>query len=139
GFAGSGPGRRAGRQGCDLGSRWWKAADDGRAGCSVSVRPLRYSLAGRDLARSLGGMLLGRRPGSRVIERLERQPRPASGPEPSGGGAGGRKRTLRGEVLQSVTVLGALLLVVAGCSRDSGGGEAQEEQKTVKVGVIAPL
>jgi branched-chain amino acid transport system substrate-binding protein len=47
--------------------------------------------------------------------------------------------TLKGRVLQSVTVLGALLLVVAGCSRDSGGGSAQEEKKTVKVGVIAPL
>jgi branched-chain amino acid transport system substrate-binding protein len=33
-----------------------------------------------------------------------------------------------------------LLLVVAGCSRDSGdGGDAQEEKKTVKIGVIAPL
>ena len=47
--------------------------------------------------------------------------------------------TLKGRVLQSVTVLGALLLVVAGCSRDSGGGSAQEEKKTVKIGVIAPL
>jgi branched-chain amino acid transport system substrate-binding protein len=48
--------------------------------------------------------------------------------------------TLKGRVLQSVTVLGALLLVVAGCSRDSGGGDAaQEEKKTVKIGVIAPL
>jgi len=36
-------------------------------------------------------------------------------------------------------VLGALLLVVAGCSRDSGGGDAAEEKKTVKIGVIAPL
>ena len=47
--------------------------------------------------------------------------------------------TLKGRVLQSVTVLGALLLVVAGCSRDSGGGDAAEETKTVKIGVIAPL
>ena len=47
--------------------------------------------------------------------------------------------TLKGRVLQTVTVLGALLLVVAGCSRDSGGGSAQEEKKTVKIGVIAPL
>ena len=47
--------------------------------------------------------------------------------------------TLKGRVLQSVTVLGALLLVVAGCSRDSGGGDAAEEKKTVKIGVIAPL
>jgi branched-chain amino acid transport system substrate-binding protein len=47
--------------------------------------------------------------------------------------------TLKGRVLQSVTVLGALLLVVAGCSRDSGGGDAAEEQKTVKIGVVAPL
>lgn len=48
--------------------------------------------------------------------------------------------TLKGRVLQSVTVLGAMLLIVAGCSRDSGGGgEAQEEKKTVKIGVIAPL
>jgi branched-chain amino acid transport system substrate-binding protein len=46
--------------------------------------------------------------------------------------------TLKGKVLRSVTVLGALLLVVSGCSRDTGG-EAQEEKKTVKVGVIAPL
>ena len=35
-------------------------------------------------------------------------------------------------------MLGALLLVVAGCSRDSGGGDAAEK-KTVKIGVIAPL
>jgi branched-chain amino acid transport system substrate-binding protein len=47
--------------------------------------------------------------------------------------------TLKGRVLQSVTVLGALLLVVAGCSRDSGGGDEQASKKTVKVGVIAPL
>jgi branched-chain amino acid transport system substrate-binding protein len=47
--------------------------------------------------------------------------------------------TLKGRVLQSVTVLGALLLVVAGCSRDTGGGDSQEEKKTVKIGVIAPL
>jgi branched-chain amino acid transport system substrate-binding protein len=47
--------------------------------------------------------------------------------------------TLKGRVLQSVTVLGALLLIVAGCSRESGGGSSQEEKKTVKVGVIAPL
>jgi branched-chain amino acid transport system substrate-binding protein len=47
--------------------------------------------------------------------------------------------TLKGRVLQSVTVLGALLLVVAGCSRDSGGGDAAEETKTVKIGVVAPL
>jgi len=47
--------------------------------------------------------------------------------------------TLKGRVLQSVTVLGALLLVVAGCSRESGGGGSQEEKKTVKIGVIAPL
>ena len=47
--------------------------------------------------------------------------------------------TLKGRVLQSVTVLGALLLVVAGCSRDSGGGDAQQEKKTVKIGVVAPL
>jgi branched-chain amino acid transport system substrate-binding protein len=47
--------------------------------------------------------------------------------------------TLKGRVLQSVTVLGALLLVVAGCSRDTGGGDAAEEQKTVKIGVVAPL
>jgi branched-chain amino acid transport system substrate-binding protein len=46
--------------------------------------------------------------------------------------------TLKGKVLRSVTVLGALLLVVSGCSRDTGG-EAQEEKKTVKIGVIAPL
>ena len=47
--------------------------------------------------------------------------------------------TLKGRVLQSVTVLGALLLVVAGCSRDTGGGDAAEEKKTAKIGVIAPL
>jgi branched-chain amino acid transport system substrate-binding protein len=47
--------------------------------------------------------------------------------------------TLKGRVLQSVTVLGVLLLVLAGCSRDTGGGDAQEEKKTVKIGVIAPL
>ena len=47
--------------------------------------------------------------------------------------------TLKGRVLQSVTVLGALLLVVAGCSRDSGGVATPEEKKTVKIGVIAPL
>ena len=47
--------------------------------------------------------------------------------------------TLKGRVLQSVTVLGALLLIVAGCSRDSGGGDSQDEKKTVKIGVIAPL
>jgi branched-chain amino acid transport system substrate-binding protein len=47
--------------------------------------------------------------------------------------------TLKGKVLQSVTVLGVLLLVLAGCSRDTGGGDAQEEKKTVKLGVIAPL
>jgi branched-chain amino acid transport system substrate-binding protein len=47
--------------------------------------------------------------------------------------------TLKGRVLRTVTVLGALLLVVAGCSRDEGGGDAGEEKKTVKVGVIAPL
>ncbi|HJU02277.1 MAG TPA: branched-chain amino acid ABC transporter substrate-binding protein [Actinomycetes bacterium] len=46
---------------------------------------------------------------------------------------------MKGRVLQSVTVLGALLLIVAGCSRDSGGGDSQEEKKTVKIGVIAPL
>ena len=46
---------------------------------------------------------------------------------------------LKGKVLRSVTVLGALLLVVAGCSRDSGGDDAAEEKKTVKLGVIAPL
>jgi hypothetical protein len=45
---------------------------------------------------------------------------------------------LKGKVLRSVTVLGALLLVVAGCSRDTGG-DAAEEKKTVKLGVIAPL
>ncbi|HWD45936.1 MAG TPA: branched-chain amino acid ABC transporter substrate-binding protein [Actinomycetota bacterium] len=47
--------------------------------------------------------------------------------------------TLKGRVLQSVTVLGVLLLVLAGCSRDTGGGDAQEEKKTVKIGVVAPL
>jgi branched-chain amino acid transport system substrate-binding protein len=47
--------------------------------------------------------------------------------------------TLKGRVLQSVTVLGVLLLVLAGCSREEGGGEAQEETKTVKIGVVAPL
>jgi branched-chain amino acid transport system substrate-binding protein len=47
--------------------------------------------------------------------------------------------TLKGRVLQSVTVLGVLLLVLAGCSRDTGGGDAAEEKKTVKLGVIAPL
>jgi branched-chain amino acid transport system substrate-binding protein len=47
--------------------------------------------------------------------------------------------TLKGRVLQSVTVLGALLLVISGCSRDTGGGDAAEETKTVKIGVIAPL
>ncbi len=48
--------------------------------------------------------------------------------------------TLKGRVLQSVTVLGVLLLVLAGCSREEGGGgDAQAEKKTVKVGVIAPL
>jgi branched-chain amino acid transport system substrate-binding protein len=47
--------------------------------------------------------------------------------------------TLKGRVLRSVTVLGALLLVVAGCSRDTGGGDTAEEKKTVKIGVIAPL
>ncbi|HYN16849.1 MAG TPA: branched-chain amino acid ABC transporter substrate-binding protein, partial [Actinomycetes bacterium] len=46
---------------------------------------------------------------------------------------------MKGRVLQSVTVLGALLLVVAGCSRDSGGDDAAAEKKTVKIGVIAPL
>jgi branched-chain amino acid transport system substrate-binding protein len=47
--------------------------------------------------------------------------------------------TLKGKVLRSVTVLGALLLVVSGCSRDTGGGDADEAKKTVKIGVIAPL
>jgi branched-chain amino acid transport system substrate-binding protein len=47
--------------------------------------------------------------------------------------------TLKGRVLRSVTVLGALLLVVAGCSRDTGGGDTAEEKKTVKIGVVAPL
>jgi branched-chain amino acid transport system substrate-binding protein len=47
--------------------------------------------------------------------------------------------TLKGKVLRSVTVLGALLLIVAGCSRDTGGGGAAEEKKVVKLGVIAPL
>ena len=47
--------------------------------------------------------------------------------------------TLKGRVLRSVTVLGALLLIVAGCSRDTGGGDAAEEKKVVKLGVIAPL
>jgi branched-chain amino acid transport system substrate-binding protein len=46
---------------------------------------------------------------------------------------------LKGKVLRSVTVLGALLLVVSGCSRDSGGGDDAAEKKTVKLGVIAPL
>jgi len=46
---------------------------------------------------------------------------------------------LKGKVLRTVTVLGALLLVVAGCSRDSGGDDAAAEKKTVKLGVIAPL
>ena len=46
--------------------------------------------------------------------------------------------TLKGKVLRSVTVLGALLLVVAGCSRDTGGSDTAEK-KTVKLGVIAPL
>ena len=38
--------------------------------------------------------------------------------------------TLKGKVLRSVTVLGALLLVVAGCSRDTGGSDTAEK-KTV--------
>jgi branched-chain amino acid transport system substrate-binding protein len=46
--------------------------------------------------------------------------------------------TLKGKVLRSVIVLGALLLVVSGCSRDTGG-DAAEEKKTVKLGVVAPL
>jgi branched-chain amino acid transport system substrate-binding protein len=46
--------------------------------------------------------------------------------------------TLKGKVLRSVTVLGALLLVVSGCSRDTGGDTSAEE-KSVKVGVVAPL
>ena len=45
---------------------------------------------------------------------------------------------LKGKVLRTVTVLGALLLVVSGCSRDSGD-DAAAEKKTVKLGVIAPL
>ena len=73
---------------------------------------------------SLGGTFLGRWLGSRVIVRLERQPRPSSAPEPPGRATGGRNMALKGKVLRSVTVLGALLLVVAGCSRDSGGDDA---------------
>ena len=47
--------------------------------------------------------------------------------------------TLKGRFLQAVTVLGILLLLAAGCSREEGGGAADEATKTVKIGVIAPL
>jgi branched-chain amino acid transport system substrate-binding protein len=46
---------------------------------------------------------------------------------------------LKGRFLQAVTVLGVLLLLAAGCSREEGGGQAGEATKTVKIGVIAPL
>jgi branched-chain amino acid transport system substrate-binding protein len=47
--------------------------------------------------------------------------------------------TLKGKLLQAVTVLGVLVLVVAGCSREEGGGDEGEATKTVKIGVIAPF
>jgi len=47
--------------------------------------------------------------------------------------------TLKGRFLQAVTMLGVLLLLAAGCSREEGGGQAAEPTKTVKIGVIAPL
>jgi branched-chain amino acid transport system substrate-binding protein len=46
---------------------------------------------------------------------------------------------VKGRFLQAVTVLGILLLLVAGCSREEGGGQAGEPTKTVKIGVIVPL
>jgi len=46
---------------------------------------------------------------------------------------------LKGRFLQAVTVLGVLLLLATGCSREEGGGQAAAETKTVKIGVIAPL
>jgi branched-chain amino acid transport system substrate-binding protein len=46
---------------------------------------------------------------------------------------------LKGRFLQAVTTLGVLLLLVAGCSREEGGGQAAQETKTAKIGVIAPL
>jgi branched-chain amino acid transport system substrate-binding protein len=47
--------------------------------------------------------------------------------------------TLKGKLLQAVTVLGVLLLLAAGCSREEGGGDEAEATKTVKIGVIAPF
>jgi branched-chain amino acid transport system substrate-binding protein len=46
--------------------------------------------------------------------------------------------TLKGRFLRTVTIVGALVLLVAGCGRETGGGE-EEATKTVKIGVIAPL
>ena len=46
---------------------------------------------------------------------------------------------MKGRFLQAVTVLGVLLLLATGCSRQESGGQAAQETKTVKIGVIAPL
>ena len=46
---------------------------------------------------------------------------------------------MKGRFLQAVTTIGVLLLLVAGCSREEGGGQAAQETKTAKIGVIAPL
>jgi len=74
------------------------------------------------------------------MQRLDRQPRPSSAQDLSGlpNREEGRM-TLKGRFLQAVTVLGVLLLLAAGCSREEGGGQAAEPTKTVKIGVIAPL
>jgi branched-chain amino acid transport system substrate-binding protein len=47
--------------------------------------------------------------------------------------------TLKGKLLQAVTVLGVVLLLAAGCSREEGGGDEAEAAKTVKIGVVAPF
>jgi branched-chain amino acid transport system substrate-binding protein len=46
---------------------------------------------------------------------------------------------LKGKFLQAVTVLGVLLLLATGCSREETGGGQAEAAKTAKIGVVAPL